>query len=920
MTRTKIIAGFFLLAILIGLPITIFLASNRNLNESRISANLSNSIEDLTNKVISNTSTDVEIMSASVSRKEKMLEIARKKPDEFLLNVIPDEIRNTLPSSAKDNVEKKVEITGALIESIREENSEGDLNGNSVTIQTVDSEGNANTSYELILRENQEDLSGFVKVTGYLIDELLIPISLENSNSQTNSGSTQIASLDSNVLGVSDPKKVRIAVVMVNFKTDLSDTRNQFTKEILNNIYFSGPESVTTYLDNTSLGTIDATGNINDIYGWITLKNYKRNQVCDIYERKTSNKGFIKAINTQVKTQAAARGKNFSNYDVVGYVFAPSLRNESKNTDGTNCYWNAISKGIPGDSVVSSVHFLNGDYDGVNDVNHGNLDSSSSIKFYSGILAHETGHNLGLSHANGIVCGNKQIAKFDECYIYNYGDRFDLIGGAWDYKSHTNARNKNLLGWLPDSNIKTVKQTTTLNLYSSSVKKNGQTQLVKIPRSTGGNYYLEYKTKENGDNRGPSTLYDGALLRLSDINLPNMKNERGGYQDEWRVKQSYLIDVDKTDNSGRGGLLNPTFKNNMVFTDNSNKINIRQLSHNNEFARMEINILPPTCELEKPEITIPELVKSGNPAARVKYLITVKNKNSSSCPNDGFNLKTVVPSGWNSQISESNITLRSNESKNIELFITSKSSSTDTSNPNKIKFTMSNSDRATFNMTKEVRYLVVGGITPTTSPTTSISPSPTTPISPTASPEPTEAITPAHTVPIEANSTYLNIKLGLRGIGETGNKNPKKRSMELRIKINKAGNQTEEELKVSIPYSPDGIYTDNIKLKNNFPPGAYNIFLGTPGYLSQRIDMSIEDNKVNNLSKLTFSPGDINEDGVRNILDWDIIRYCSDFDKVKNRDICKENSNLMTNSDINSNGKIDIDDINLWLREFTASN
>lgn len=913
MTRNKIIAGLFLLTLLIALPITIFLASDKNLNDNRSRANLSGTTEESTNIIIQDSSTDSEIISKSVERKTKMLELARSNPEEFLLNIIPDEIRNDLPSAAQDNIEKKIEISGFLIGSVDDEKTENSSGFESMTLQTIDSEGETKESYELIILNDLEDLEGNVKVSGYLLDNIIIPVTVEKINS---TGNTK-------VLGAANPKKLKIAVVMVNFKNDLSDTKGQFTKEILNNIYFSGNESVANYLDKTSLNSLDATGNINDIYGWITLDSYNRKQVCDIYERKTSNKGFIKAINMKAKAQARQRGKDFSDYDVIGYVFAPTLKNESKNSDGTNCYWNAISKGIPGDSVVSSIHFLNGDYDGVNDVNHGNLDSDSSIKFYSGILAHEIGHNLGLSHAHGMVCNNKkQISKFDECYIYNYGDRFDLIGGAWDYKSHTNARNKNLLGWLPSSNVKTINNSTTVNIYSASSQKSNQIQLVKIPRSSGGNYYLEYKTKENGDNRAPSYIYDGAFLRLSDINLPRMKNERGGYQDEWRTKQSYLIDVDKSDNSGRGGLLNPTFKDNKVFEDSRNKIRIKQISHNNEFVRMEISILPSSCELEKPSLIISEYVKSGNPGTRTKYTFTIKNNNSSNCPVGKFNIRSIAPNGFTTTIPESNVSLRPNESKTIDIFITSSQTANSSSNPFKITITAQNSEKTNISTTKEVRYLVTGGINPTTtqSVTQQITPSPTK--KPSITPKPSEIpLTPAPTVITQQGMTYLNLQIEATGIGNMGNKNPKKRHLELSIKIVKAGGNSEEDLKIKIPYSgTDGKFTDNIKLKNDFPDGTYNIFISSKGYLSQRVDMDIISKTVNNVGALKFSPGDINDDGKRNILDWDLIRYCSSYEKIQNRNLCEDGSDKMQNSDLNSSGEIDIDDINLWLKEYTTSN
>lgn len=934
-SRKKFLSLFIILLVLVSIPLTIFTVSQRELTDSRSRANLTSDINTQT-KLLFSDSTDAEKIIASQKRKEQMSNLAKTNPDEFLLNALTNDLRNKLPIPAQENIEKRIEIEGIiLVEAVDEKSSEENV-ASFVTFQELDGEGYVKNSYQVYLREDMSpEFTGKIILKGYLLDNILIPITIENSP---------------NVLGISTTGDLKIGVVMVNFKNDYSDVKNDFTRAHLANIYFTAPNSVANYISQTSMENLKATGDINDVYGWIDLPEYTRKQVCDIYEKEPNNRGYIKAINQIAKQEANSRGKNFDDYDIIGYVF-PAVNTESKDNAGTNCYWNAITKGIPGDNIVSPVHFLNGDYDGVNDVDHGPLDGSASVRFYSGILAHEVGHSLGLSHAHGMLCGNKQIDSFNNCSIYGYGDRFDLMGGAWDYHPHTNARNKHMMGWLPPENIKTIKTSGEYTLYSSSkIRPANQTQLIKIDRpNDSGSYYLDYKSKHNGDGNSsmPQAAYRGATLRLSDVDLPEMDYFTGGSVNEWRTKQSYLIDVNKEDNSARGGLLDSSFKDDMVFTDSRNRIEIKQINHDTEAVKLSINFTPPPCEQSHPTLKVTEPALSGNPGQKIKYELTLKNNNSESCDTKVFDILNTSLSNWLVQFSQTAITLNSGQSIKFFADVTSPQNANYLSNPFSIIITATNKSNNSFTKNREIRYSIESlssgitePITPTSTPivTKAITNTPTPTKKPANTPTPTSRPTQTPTLTLKPTGTptptpkptetilkFTSIKL--HGIGRggdntnpnsAGNNNPLTINRNLNVEIyDSSGNLILNQAGTILYSSKKGDFSGDIKLNSSIQPGNYLIKVKTYKYLRKQFEgiVNINPNSVSEVPSITLIAGDSNGDGILSNHDYHIIADCySDLTPPKN---CNDPAKKFS-ADLSDDGRVDQDDYNLLLRELSV--
>ncbi len=936
-SRKKIILAFILIQLLV-LPIILFAVKKQQ--ETRSRADLSQDVEINTRKLLSDTGTETEQISISIQRKKQMLTLGKQNPDKFLLNVISDELKIALPIPAQDNIEKKVELEGIMFETIVEENASNEeikKATDSVTFQEVDNEGESKKTYEVYPREDQApDFEGRVRIKGYLIDNIIIPISIQNVDMpQTSLLNNNLTMNTSSVLGVNTTGIIKIAVVMVNFKNDDSDTINEFTKTNLYQVYFTHPDSVANYIKDNSFGKLTVQGDQSDVYGWLDLEGYTRKQVCDIWEKNPANKGFKKAINKMVRAEATALGKNFDDYDIIGYVF-PSVKEESANSDSSNCHWNAIAKGLQGDSVAEPVHFLNGDYDDLNDYDHGALTSTSAIKFYSGILAHEVGHNLGLSHAHGILCGSRSIAAYSNCSIYNYGDRFDLMGGAWDYHSHTSGKNKVLEGWIPAVNMKTVTANGEYTLFTISKEVLEQTQVIKIHRPTdGGNYYLDYKTKTNGDGGAPSYVYEGATLRLSDEDLPPMNNERGRTQDEWRTKQSYLIDVDKRDSSARGGLVNPTFKDNLVFDDTRNDITIRQISHDANSVRLQIMLAPPPCVKESPRLIITEPSLSGDPGEKVRYEMKLTSNDSTTCPNATFDFTGEKPAGWTINFSQNGITVAPNQTITLYADVTSPASANTGGNPYIIQITAKNRANATFTRTKEARYNIeqttitpTPSKTPTPTPTRILTPTPTRVTTPTPSPTriPTNAPTPSPS-PI-AGDTFLRFSsLKLHGIGKggdnvnsngTGNNNPLTPTRSLTVELHNASGTLVTSAVGNITYaSTTGDFSGTIKLPSTINSGNYLVKIKSSQFLRRQLPgiVNIVKGTTNQSSGVSsLVTGDINGDQKLTLLDFSIIKGCYS-DLLPPKDCTPEKKAA---SDITNDGKVNQDDFSLYIRELSV--
>lgn len=146
------------------------------------------------------------------------------------------------------------------------------------------------------------------------------------------------------------------------------------------------------------------------------------------------------------------------------------------------------------------------------------------------VLAHEFGHQLGLSHAGYLFCDSSQVNPNNisdpRCRDYEYGDWYDIMGGSFVDGGHFNAYHKERLGWLRPENIVTsvAQGTSTITLEPLEAVSNFA-KVLKVPRGDGSFLYIEYRQPIGFDEPlqqlTDTNVFAGALLHIHRQNNPD---------------------------------------------------------------------------------------------------------------------------------------------------------------------------------------------------------------------------------------------------------------------------------------------------------------------------------------------------------------------------------------------------------------
>ncbi len=147
------------------------------------------------------------------------------------------------------------------------------------------------------------------------------------------------------------------------------------------------------------------------------------------------------------------------------------------------------------------------------------------------ILVHELGHNLGLNHANSLICqkGKFRVTQAGTCYTQEYGDMWDAMGLS-DRQYSVGILKR--LGWAGRTATASKDGTWTL---TDAEKSGSGLQGLRV-RSGGATYWLEYRTNPVALEQGNFTLEgstgiqvrldSGRSMRILDT-LPNSPNTSG---------------------------------------------------------------------------------------------------------------------------------------------------------------------------------------------------------------------------------------------------------------------------------------------------------------------------------------------------------------------------------------------------------
>jgi hypothetical protein len=207
--------------------------------------------------------------------------------------------------------------------------------------------------------------------------------------------------------------------------------------------------------------------------------------------------------------------------------------------------------------------------------------------------------------------------------------------------------------------------------------------------------------------------------------------------------------------------------------------------------------------------------------------------------------------------------------------------------------------------------------TPTPIPTSTPVPSPTqiVKISPTNLPTPT--ITPL------PNATLLNFNLFLHGIGKAGDaanpssagNDPVNKQRNITVEIFNNANISILTLSGTVVYNQNaGNFTGSIPVNTVLQNSPYTMKIKVPQYLPLRVpnQITITNGVVNQVPVSSLYTGDVNNDDVLSILDYNLIMDC--FTDILPPKSCSDPIKRAT-YDLNDDGSVNQIDYNLFLRE-----
>ncbi|HHK8637786.1 TPA: Ig-like domain-containing protein [Vibrio parahaemolyticus] len=443
-------------------------------------------------------------------------------------------------------------------------------------------------------------------------------------------------------------------VMLLNFKENPND--QPITSEEAHALVFG---EVNDFYQENSYGKTWLSG---QVAGWYTLP--VSNQVCD-----------YPSVQAEADKMARADGIVLEDYQRIIYIMTQS-----------GC--------AGGGSATTGKTFPSRAY----------IDGTLSAR----VIAHEFGHNLGLSHAKALDCGDASVSN--NCSVIEYGDSYDVMGTP--DMGYINTYYKERMGWLNDAespNILTATQDGLYEIAEYETQDITQNIALKIPRGVNPNsglkewFYVEYRQAMGYDQflddrsymlfRGDVT--DGVIVRLV---------EEG-------AEESYILHMkpnsDYSQVYGRKDWKDTALPVGDSFTDPVSGLTINLASAANGFAGVNVSfggsVTPSVCEMSAPSVSVKATSDTQvNAGDTVEYQLTVTNTANDVCGTIRFDVSAQVESGW--QASSQSISLASGESSMATIAVTSALSATSGDYP--VTFNVVNTKDEAYNVATQATYAV----------------------------------------------------------------------------------------------------------------------------------------------------------------------------------------------------------------------
>lgn len=545
-----------LLVVLITLPITVFFAQKTQIFNSRASETRPEFLESQTDQLINakneyyqsgqnNKNTKIQqLLEIASKRQEVLLEEVKRDPTAFLKDANLANKRDEFPEEVKKYIERNIETIGGI------------------SVFHADNFEKGESSENFILSKNGADIKDLEKEDGYfnvhstkqLNFSIAGDIVKANGVALNHELAVEVANIEILEDQPVNPQPTeRVVVFLVNFK-DYAET--QFTKEQINDLVFSSNRSLNSYLQANSYSKFSITG---EVYGWFTIDANAPLKPSNCRPDFPGVVNFLAGNNEMrwgqlADWEAEKQGIRLDNFDKAIYVFPAGLQ----------CIDQAAGMFKGGFMVKPRIYITRFPL--------------KELRYYT----HEYGHTLGLEHADSLTCGNKPIDRYNACKQEPGGDDYSPMGAGneptLENVFHFTGPEKMKMGWITKPTTTTSSGIYNINAMQSSSDNN---VLAVAKPDTEETYFIEYTQEDKFI--VDSMLFSGigikirigdSLLNGSIFHFLNPKT------------QSRLLFNTRRNWSSFG----PFFEDGEVFRDDINNIEIKQISHDDSSATVEVKL------------------------------------------------------------------------------------------------------------------------------------------------------------------------------------------------------------------------------------------------------------------------------------------------------------------------------------------